>query len=89
MPDKKLTPEQLARNQATVRHIPEWLHYLGVTQRALAERLNMSEPHISKWLSGKTTMSTAQFQQIAEVLGITWEELRVSPKERRRGHSLP
>jgi transcriptional regulator with XRE-family HTH domain len=82
MPDKKLTPEEIAANRRAVQHVSEWLRYRDYTQIKLADSLGVSKATISKWLSGTQGMSVAQFLDIARFCDCRPEELMMSPNHR-------
>lgn len=88
MPDKKLTPEEIEANLAMVRHIRAWLKRGRVTQRKLADELNMSEPSISKWLRGLQSVNASQIQKIGAVIGVDPQHLLRDPNEDREEDSL-
>ena len=82
MKEKQLTPEEIAKNRHTLRFVKSWMKLRNVTQRKLAEDLNMSEPSVSKWLNGKVNMTLSQFVRIAELLNAQPEELLFDPSEK-------
>ncbi|MCG4258038.1 helix-turn-helix domain-containing protein [Acetobacter senegalensis] len=82
MKEKQLTPEEIAKNRHTLRFVKSWMKLRNVTQRKLAEDLNMSEPSVSKWLNGKVNMTLSQFVRIAELLNAKPEELLFDPSEK-------
>ena len=79
MPDKPVTQDEIARAQVALRHVPAWLRYRELTQAALAERMDVSEPTVSKWLQGKQRMAIAQLVLIAQILETPWETLFEPP----------
>jgi len=81
MPDKPMSPEEIERNQNTLRYIKPWLRHREMTQRRLAELMGVSEPTVSKWLRGVVTMSVGQFTQIAQILDAKPEDLLFAPDE--------
>jgi transcriptional regulator with XRE-family HTH domain len=85
MADKKLTPEQIARNKQALRYVSEWLDYRSMSQRDLADRMQVSEATISKWLRGSQSMSMGQFEQIAAILECKHEDLLFPPAKSRGG----
>ncbi len=85
MPDKPLTKEEVERNRNALRHVKTWLRYREMTQRELSEQLDMSEPAVSKWLRGLSSMSMAQFMQIAAILRCKPEDLLFPPADEGRG----
>lgn len=84
MPDKALTPAEIDLNRKSVAGLRTWLKRSEYNQRLLAEALDVSEATVSKWLSGKQSMTTAQFCQIAGILGAEPEELMAGPEQRAR-----
>lgn len=79
MPDKIVTPAEIARNKTALRHIGAWLTFRDLTQAQLAERLSVSEATVSKWLSGRQRMSVGQLVTIAHILDTPWEALFEPP----------
>lgn len=69
MADKHMTPEQIARNRALMAPVKAALKLQGYNQRFIAEKLCVSEPTVSKWLSGRQSMSYEQFRSIAALIG--------------------
>jgi transcriptional regulator with XRE-family HTH domain len=84
MPDKPLSPADIAANRALLMHLREWLTYRNVSQRAFAERLETSEASVSKWLKGTQAMTLAQFSKIAALLGASPSELLLAPPRRAK-----
>lgn len=48
---------------------------LGVTQKDLAEKLNITDKAVSKWERGIACPDTAVIPKLAQILGISLEEL--------------
>lgn len=61
--------EQLAKNLAEYRRI------YGLTQAELAERLNYSDKSVSKWERGDGVPDVYVLMQLAELYGITTDDL--------------
>lgn len=59
---------RIARQKLMMQHLREWLRAHGLTQRALADHLNVSEAAISKWKSGQDAMPAWAFLEIATLL---------------------
>lgn len=74
--EKKLR-EYFARNLAHYRKA------LGLTQSELAEKLNYSDKSISKWERGDGLPDLAVTAQLAEIFGLTVNDL-IAEKPRRR-----
>lgn len=53
---------------------------LGITQKELAIRLNVSQGAISQWEIGTTNPSIELLPRLAEILGCTVDELLVKEK---------
>ena len=68
MPDRILTPGEIAANRERLRFIRTWMTHRGLTQRKIAESLDVSEATISKWLNGTQTISIEKFFAIASLL---------------------
>lgn len=79
MPDKPLTPEQIAHNKRLLTYVKAWLRFRDKSQRDLADALDLSEPTISKWLRGHVSVTVAQFSDIARFLDASPEELLNAP----------
>lgn len=79
VPDKALTPDEIDRNRKLLRHVKPWLKHRDLTQRRLADLLDVSEPTVSKWLNGKQAMTVAQFQAVASLVNATPEEMMLPP----------
>lgn len=63
---------------------------MGLTQQQLAERLGVTNKAVSKWESGNGIPDISLFTALAEVLGVTADELlrgepSGSPRRRRPG----
>lgn len=84
MPDRPLSPEEIAANLRLLTHVKDWLNFRDVNQRGLADGLGVSEPTVSKWLRGTQPMSAAQFVKIAEFLDATPEQLLSAPPDAPR-----
>lgn len=84
MPDKSLSPEEIQRNRKLAAPLRAWLKQSKHNQKYIAEQLNVSEPTVSKWLSGKQTMSVPTFMAIAALLGAQPEEALGGPEYRQR-----
>ena len=48
---------------------------LGMTQKDLAEKLNITDKAVSKWERGLACPDTASIPKLAQILGISLEEL--------------
>ena len=70
MADKKLSSEEIAVNKQYVDPIQRWMRARGLSRPAMIDKLGISEATLSKWLSGKQTMSVAQFHAVAALLGL-------------------
>lgn len=74
MNDEKLKA-QLGANIVSYRK------QLGLTQAGLAEKLNYSDKAVSKWERGESIPDVLTLVQLAEVFGITVNDLLVDPNE--------
>lgn len=54
-----------------------------LTQRQLAERLYVSDKAVSKWERGESLPSVALLMPLARCLGVSVNELRTAPGNRR------
>ena len=59
---------------------------LGMTQKDLAEKLNITDKAVSKWERGIACPDTATIPKLAEILGITIEELMTAKPAEMSGH---
>ena len=59
---------------------------LGLTQKELAEKLNITDKAVSKWERGIACPDTATIPQLAQILGISIEELMTSKPVETSGH---
>lgn len=75
------TEEQLKHNFAN--NLAYYRKQLGLTQTELAEKLNYSDKSISKWERGDGLPDLAVTAQIAEIFGLTVNDM-IAEKPRRR-----
>jgi len=59
---------------------------LGMTQKDLAEKLNITDKAVSKWERGIACPDTATIPKLAQVLGISLEELMTAKPAEPAGH---
>lgn len=59
---------------------------LGMTQKDLAEKLNVTDKAVSKWERGIACPDTAAIPQLAQILGVSIEELMTSKPAETPGH---
>lgn len=59
---------------------------LGLTQKELAETLNITDKAVSKWERGLACPDTATIPKLAQTLGITIEELMTARPAEDSGH---
>lgn len=59
---------------------------LGLTQKDLAEKLNITDKAVSKWERGIACPDTAAIPKLAQILGISIEELMTSKPAEPSGH---
>ena len=59
---------------------------LGLTQKELAESLNITDKAVSKWERGLACPDTTLIPKLAGVLGITIEELMTAKPAETAGH---
>ena len=76
-----ISEEMLRKNFA--RNLTHYRKALGLTQIELAERLNYSDKSISKWERGDGLPDLTVTMQIAEIFGLTVNDL-LADKPRRR-----
>lgn len=59
---------------------------LGMTQKELADKLNITDKAVSKWERGLACPDTAAIPKLAQILGISIEELMTSKPAEIPGH---
>lgn len=59
---------------------------LGMTQKDLAEKLNITDKAVSKWERGIACPDTATIPVLAEILGVSLEELMTAKPTENTGH---
>ncbi len=75
MNEKKQVEEAQAMDLVKIgRYIAEKRKAAGLTQRQLAERLNMSDKSVSKWERGVCLPNVAVYKELCEILGISINE---------------
>lgn len=72
---RKTYPEDIMNNLQTGQFIKQLRKEKGMTQRELAEKLNVSEKTVSKWETGNGLPDTGIMLPLSKVLGITVNEL--------------
>jgi transcriptional regulator with XRE-family HTH domain len=58
---------------------------LGMTQKDLAEKLNITDKAVSKWERGIACPDTAAIPKLAQILGISLEELMTTEPVQKPG----
>ena len=58
----------------------------GMTQKELADKLNITDKAVSKWERGIACPDTASIPRLAQVLGISLEELMQAEPAEASGH---
>ena len=59
---------------------------LGLTQKDLAEKMNVTDKAVSKWERGIACPDTATIPKLAEILGVSIEELMSAKPVQTPGH---
>ena len=59
---------------------------LGMTQKDLAEKLNITDKAVSKWERGIACPDTASIPTLAQILGVSLEELMAAKPAEPAGH---
>lgn len=75
MPEKGLTPEQEQFNRNVLRFVRPWMRFRKLSQRVIAERMDVSEATVSKWLNGRQTITIAQFSTLCRILTASPEDV--------------
>ena len=73
-------------NQTMAETISARRKELGMTQKELAEKLNITDKAVSKWERGIACPDTASIPKLAQMLGISVEELMTSQTAEIPGH---
>lgn len=66
-----------------MERLREYMTEKGLTQAQLATALDVSQPTISEWLSGKIKPSADSLMEISEHTGLTVDELLRRRKRKR------
>lgn len=74
------------RNKSMAEVISSRRKELGMTQKELAEKLNITDKAVSKWERGIACPDTAVIPELARILGISLEELMTSKPAEKSGH---
>jgi transcriptional regulator with XRE-family HTH domain len=67
--------ENLSINQIVSENITKYRKQIGITQVELAEKLNYSDKAVSKWERGESLPDVNVLMQIADVFGVTLNDL--------------
>lgn len=62
-------------NQSTGKLIAEQRKTLGMSQKELAEKMNVTDKAVSKWETGKSAPDTGNLVPLANILGLSVVEL--------------
>lgn len=65
----------------TLKYLPLWFRAKNLTQRTIAEHLEIAEASLSKWLSGKDQMPMGVLRQMAALVGVHEADLLRDPLE--------
>lgn len=60
-----------------------WLAANSVTQSAFAKDMDVSQPTVSDWLAGRMTPTVPNLKKMAELTGMSIDELLAPPPKRR------
>ena len=74
------------RNKSMAEVISSRRKELGMTQKELAEKLNITDKAVSKWERGIACPDTAAIPKLAQILGISIEELMTAKPAETSGH---
>lgn len=69
--------------------IREYRQRRGLSQEALAERLEVSRQAVTKWEAGRTRPSTEKLLRLSQVLEVPLEQLTGAEKVPARGPGVP
>lgn len=72
-------PFEPSVQREALQFLGDWLRWRDLSQRQLAELVGVSEPTVSKWLSGKQSMTIGHLYVVARVLNAAPEELLAAP----------
>ena len=73
------------RNKSMAEVISSRRKELGMTQKELAEKLNITDKAVSKWERGIACPDTAAIPKLAQILGISLEDLMDAEPARKPG----
>jgi len=73
-------------NQSMAEVISSRRKELGMTQKDLAQKLNVTDKAVSKWERGIACPDTAAIPKLAQILGISLEELMTAKPAEDSGH---
>jgi transcriptional regulator with XRE-family HTH domain len=82
--------DHLAVRQTIARRIRRWRQLASMTQAELAEAVGVTQATLSHYETGKRDVSVATLLRIAEVLGVSLQDLtEATPPARSSGHRAP
>lgn len=71
-----------------MERLKRWLADTGTTQSALGEKLKVSQPTVSDWVSGENSPSIGNLRKLSEITGISIDDLLAGsapkPKNQQR-----
>lgn len=62
-------------SEAFKKNLPKLLQLSGLSQAEIGRRLNVKAPAIHRWVSGEVTPGIDTIAEIAEIFGVTLDEL--------------
>lgn len=74
-PTKALPPAEIAQNREAIASLRAWISEHAHNQRFIAEALGVSDATVSKWLSGRQSMTMRQFMAVCAAIGAKPEEV--------------
>jgi transcriptional regulator with XRE-family HTH domain len=77
------TQEHQRRRYKSLPQLRKWMDDRGLTQHELAEMLGITQPQVSKYLSGRRSPSLETIVVLANITGIDIEKLSNRPATSR------
>jgi len=65
-----------------MERLRQYLEERDITQKSLAERMGVTQPAISGWLSGEYSPSIDNLRQLSRITGLSIDDLLDQPAQR-------
>ncbi len=76
-------------SQSMGEMISSWRKEQGLTQKELADQLHVTDKAVSKWERGVAFPDTQTIPKLAEILGVSPEEMMGQNPRRQTGAKVP